>query len=91
LFEIIPTLAHIADDAYNKLRKNIGNDFSAGKEGKITELFSFHCGNCGYKNIHNVKEMTCGCEKKLEGRLVYQKINDTVIFDMREGKKRRRR
>jgi len=81
---------NIADDAYNKLRKNIGNDFTAGKE-KITELYSFYCGNCGYKNIHNVKELVCGCGNRLEGRLVYQKIGDTVIFDMREGKRKYRR
>lgn len=84
-------LSHIADDTYNKLRKNIGNDFSSGKEGKITELYSFHCSNCGYKNIHNVKELTCGCGKQLEGKLVYQKIGDTVVYDRREGRKKRRR
>jgi hypothetical protein len=84
-------LSHIADDSYNKLRKNIGNDFSSGKVGKITELYSFQCGNCGYKNIHNVKELECGCGKELKGNLVYQKIGDTVIFDMSEGKKKHRR
>ena len=74
-------LAHV-DDTYNRLAKNIGNDFTAGAAG-ITELYSFHCANCGYKNIHNIKQMTCGCGRSLEGTLVYRKVGDTVIYDMR--------
>jgi hypothetical protein len=82
-------LAHIADDAYNKLRKDIGNDFSIGND-KITELYSFNCGNCGYKDIHDVKELECGCGLALKGNLVYRKIGDTVVYDMRGSKKRKR-
>ena len=83
-------MSGIADDAYNKLRKNIGNDFSKGETGTIKELFSFHCGKCGYHNIHNVKELECGCGSKLQGVIVYRKIGDTVVYDMRRGKKRRK-
>jgi hypothetical protein len=42
------------DDVYNKLRRDIGNDFQGKKEGKIVELYLFHCGNCGYRNMHAV-------------------------------------
>jgi hypothetical protein len=38
-----------------------------------------------------VKELTCGCGKELKGNLVYQKIGDTIIYDMREGGKKGRR
>jgi hypothetical protein len=87
-------LSHIADDAYNKLRKNIGNDFGGGqKEGRtITELYSFHCGSCGYRNIHDIKTLACGCGKGLlRGTLVYRKIGDTVVYDAREKRKGNRR
>ena len=84
--EYVLHLAHI-DDAYNRLAKNIGNDFKTGGIGGITELYSFHCQACGYRNIHNAKQMTCGCGKALEGILVYRKVGDTVIYDMR-GKSR---
>jgi hypothetical protein len=79
----------IVDDAYNKLRNDIGTDFRR-KEGKITELYSFRCGNCGYHNIHNVKELDCGCGNKIQGLLVYSKIGDTVVYDMRARSKRKR-
>jgi len=75
------------DDVYNKLKNDIGTDF-ANKEGKITELYSFRCGNCSYHNIHNFKELDCGCGKKVIGVLAYRRIGDTVIYDMREGRKR---
>jgi hypothetical protein len=81
-------LSHI-DDAYNKLRKNIGNDFSRRKEERTLELYSFHCGNCGYRNIHNIKTLTCGCGKELQGIIVYRKIGDTVIYDTTEKRKKR--
>ena len=77
------------DDAYNKLRKNIGNDFSSGKEERILELYSFHCGNCGYRNIHDIRTLICGCGKELHGTLVYRKIGDTVIYDTTEKRKRK--
>lgn len=76
------------DDQYNKLRKNIGDDFTRTEE-KVKELYSFHCGNCGYKNIHNMEILTCGCGKTLAGRLVYRKIGDTIIYDTREKGKGR--
>jgi hypothetical protein len=78
----------ITDESYNKLRRNIGNDFSRAKEDNITELYSFHCASCGYKNIHNFKIMTCGCDRQLEGSLVYRKIGNTVIYDTRERRKK---
>lgn len=77
------------DDAYNRLAKNIGNDFGVGKDA-VTELFSLHCLNCGYRNIHNLKRMTCGCGKNLDGVLVFRKVGDTVIYDTR-GKAREKK
>jgi hypothetical protein len=76
------------DDHYNKLRKNIGSDF--GKGEKVNELYSFRCGNCCYRNIHDVKVLTCGCGKELHGTLVYRKVGDVVIYDTREGRKGRK-
>jgi hypothetical protein len=70
------------------LRRNIGNDFSSGKEGKIMKLYSFYCNNCGYRNIHDIKVFKCGCGKELAGILVYHKIGDTLIYDKREKRKR---
>jgi hypothetical protein len=81
------TLSH-TDDLYNKLKRDIGNDFNWSKEGKILELYSFHCSNCGYRNIHDIKMLTCGCGKELQGILVYRKIGDTVIYDARQKRKR---
>jgi hypothetical protein len=78
------------DDVYDKLKRDLGNDFHRGKEGKIVELYSFHCSNCGYSNIHDVKMLTCGCGKELQGMLAYRKIRDTVIFDTRQKRKRGR-
>ena len=86
---VVTSLSHIADDAYNRLAKNIGNDFGRSTD-KITELYSFHCGDCGYRNIHNIKSLTCGCGKDLKGSLVYQKLGDTVIYDNRDKRKHRR-
>jgi hypothetical protein len=83
------TLSHI-DDLYDKLKRDIGNDFHWSKEGKIIELYSFHCSNCGYRNIHDIKMLTCGCGKELQGMLVYRKIGDTVIYDTRHNRKRGR-
>jgi hypothetical protein len=83
------TLSHI-DDVYDKLKRDIGNDFHGSKEGKIIELYSFHCSNCGYRNIHDIKILTCGCGKELQGILVYRKIGDTVIYDARQKRKRHR-
>jgi hypothetical protein len=85
-------LSSIADDAYNKLRKNIGNDFGTRTQSNkpIKELFSFHCGSCGYKNIHDIAELKCGCGKELKGVRVYQKIEDTVVYDSRNKKVKRR-
>ena len=40
------TLSHI-DDVYDKLKRDVGDDFRGRKTGKIVELYSFHCGNCG--------------------------------------------
>jgi len=77
------------DDLFNKLRNDVGTDFKK-HEDKITELYSFRCGNCGYHNIHNVKEIECGCGKKVQGLIVYRKIGNTVVYDMREGKKKRK-
>lgn len=82
-------LSSIADDSYNKLMKNIGNDFSTRKENKITELYSFRCRSCGYKNIHNFKNLICGCGEQLEGNLVYRKIEDTVVYDIRQARRKR--
>jgi hypothetical protein len=80
------------DTIYEKLRRNIGNDFR--KEGKARigkiELYSFNCSNCGYRNIHNLKTLKCGCDKELVGILVYCKIGDTAIYDTRQKKKRLR-
>ena len=76
------------DDTYNKLKKSIGNDFSRDKQA-VTELYSFRCSNCGYKNIHDAKELKCGCGSKLQGILVYRKVLDTVVYDNREKKKRK--
>ncbi len=84
------TLSHI-DDVYNKLKRDIGNDFQGNKEGKIVELYSFHCINCGYRNIHDIKMLTCGCGKELQGLLVYRKIGDTVIYDARQKKRKKGR
>jgi hypothetical protein len=78
------------DDSYNKLTRNIGNDFDIRKEGRILELYSFHCGNCGYRNIHDIKILTCGCGKVLHGILVYRKIGETVTYDTRQKRKRGR-
>jgi hypothetical protein len=81
------------DDTYEKLRRNIGNDFrveQGARNGKI-ELYSFNCSNCGYRNIHNLKILRCGCAKELTGTLVYCKIGDTVIYDTREKRKGRLR
>jgi hypothetical protein len=78
------------DDVHDRLRRDIGNDFHRRKEGKIVELHSFHCSNCGYRNIHDIKVLICGCGKELEGLLVYRKIGDTVIYDTRQKRKRGR-
>lgn len=113
--------APLIDDRYNKLRRDIGNDFSrndkvnggqhnidssknaepvsstcassseAGSALRVKELYSFHCGNCGYRNIHDVKVLTCGCGNQLQGRQVYRKVGDTVIYDTRERKRSRAR
>ena len=84
-------MSYISDDVYNRLKKNIGDDFDTRSEDRITELYSFHCESCGYRNIHNVKELVCGCGKQLLGNLVYRKIGDTVIYDMRQGSKKGKR
>lgn len=81
-------MSHI-DDAYNRLRRNIGNDFGREERERIVELHLFHCGNCGYRNIHNIKILTCGCGKELEGILVYRKIGDTVVYDTTEKRRKR--
>ena len=80
----------IVDDAYNKLNNDIGKDFAKRDEGRITELYSFRCGNCGYHNIHNVKELDCGCGNKVQGVIVYRKIGDTVVYDARARRIKRR-
>ena len=87
-FYVRYTLSHI-DDVYNKLKRDIGNDFQRKREVKIVELYSFHCGNCGYRNIHDIKVLTCGCGKELQGLLVYRKIGDTVIYDTRQKKRKK--
>jgi hypothetical protein len=52
------------------------------------ELYSLHCSNCDYSNIHDINDimLTCCCGKELQGILVYRKIGDTVILiqDKRE-------
>jgi hypothetical protein len=83
------TLSYI-DDVYDKLKRDIGADFRGRKAARIIELYSFHCGNCGYRNVHDIKVLTCGCGKKLQGMLVYRKIGDTVIYDARQKRKRGR-
>jgi hypothetical protein len=80
-------LSHI-DDRYNRLRNDVGNDFSRPQK-KVKELYSFQCGSCGYRNIHDVSEMVCGCGKQLRGTLVYRRIGDTVIYDSRERRGKR--
>jgi hypothetical protein len=82
-------LSHI-DDVYNKLKRDLGNDFSERRQGDIIELYSFRCDNCNYRNIHDIKMLTCGCGKELQGMLVYRKIGDTVIYDTRQKRKRGR-
>jgi hypothetical protein len=51
------------------------------------ELYSLHCSNCDYSNIHDINDimLTC-CGTELQGILVYRKIGDTVILiqDKRE-------
>ena len=113
-------MAQLIDDRYNKLRRDIGNDFSrddkvngdqhnidssknaervssssahassseAGSTLRVKELYSFRCGSCGYRNIHDVKVLTCGCGNPLQGRQVYRKVGDTVIYDARERRGR---
>jgi hypothetical protein len=83
-------LSHI-DDVYDKLKRDIGNDFRGRKAGNTIELYSFHCSNCGYRNIHNIKILACGCGKELQGMLVYRKIGDTIIYDTRKKRKRVRK
>lgn len=78
----------IVDDRYNKLRNDLGNDFR--RPQKVRELYSFQCGNCGYRNVHDVGEMVCGCGRQLRGTLVYRKIDDTVIYDSRRERKGKR-
>lgn len=80
-------MSQIDDDRYNKLARDIGTDFS--RPERTNELYSFHCGNCGYQNIHNVRTLVCGCGKEMQGVLVFRKIGDTVIYDSRERKNRR--
>lgn len=75
------------DDRYNRLANNIGTDFK--NKDKATELYSFHCGACGYKNVHDVSELVCGCGNKLKGRLVFRKVGDTAIYDTRKKGARR--
>ncbi len=83
------TLSNI-DDVYDKLKRDLGSDFRTGREGKILELYSFHCSNCGYRNIHDIKTLACGCGNELHGILVYRKIGDTVIYDTRPKKRKHR-
>jgi hypothetical protein len=65
-------MSDITDDVNNKLSVHIENDFGTKKEvDKITELLSFRCSNCRYHNlhdIHNIKTLTCGCSKEMDGR-----------------------
>ena len=83
------SLSHI-DDVYDKLKRDLGSDFSKSKQGKVIELYSFHCGNCSYRNIHDIKILTCGCGKELQGIVVFRKIGDTVIYDARRKRTRGR-
>ena len=126
-------MAPMIDDRYNKLRRDIGNDFSKRNAShaiddetdgghstnenqnspvktdgtnisqdssatqniigflRVKELYSFHCGSCGYTNIHEVDKLNCGCGKTLHGRQVYRKVGDTVIFDTRNSRKLHKR
>jgi hypothetical protein len=70
----------------SQLKRDIGNDFHREKDGGIMELYSLHCSNCDYSNIHDIRMFTCCCGKELQGILVYRKIGDTVILiqDKRE-------
>lgn len=77
------------DDRYNKLRNDVGNDFR--RPQKMKELYSFQCGNCGYRNVHDVGEMACGCGRQLKGTLVYRRIDDTVIYDSRREREKDRK
>ena len=82
-------MSHI-DDVYDKLKRDLGSDFSKRKQGEVIELYSFHCSNCNYRNIHDIKMLTCGCGKELQGMLVYRMIGDTVIYDSRQKRNRGR-
>jgi hypothetical protein len=88
-FDTRYTLSYI-DDLYDKLKRHVGSDFRRRKEEKITELYSFHCGNCDYRNIHDIKMLTCGCDNELHGIRVYRKIGDTVIYDTRQKRRKGR-
>ena len=77
------------DEQYERLRRNIGSDFSRGKAGQ-SELYAFRCPACGYKNVHEVKSMKCGCGAELTGSLVYRKLGDTVVYDSRSGRPRKK-
>jgi hypothetical protein len=83
------TLSHV-DDVYDKLKRDVGSDFGRRNKEKILELYSFHCDNCGYRNIHDIRMLTCGCGKELHGILVYRKIGDTVIYDRRQKRRTNR-
>ena len=48
------TLSHI-DDLYDKLKRDVGSDFRRRREENIVELYLFHCGNCRYRNMHDIK------------------------------------
>ncbi|MEO9295838.1 MAG: hypothetical protein ABI347_09590 [Nitrososphaera sp.] len=70
------------DDSYDRLANDIGTSFK--KKVRPAELYSFRCGACGYKNVHDISELTCGCGNKLRGRLVFRKVGDTAIYDTRK-------
>lgn len=80
------SVTHV-DDRYNKLKSDVGNDFRRSE--RVKELYAFQCGNCSYRNIHDVNEMTCGCGKHLFGRLVYRKVGDTAIYDARQRRSKK--
>jgi hypothetical protein len=57
------------------------------KDIKLIET-SFTChNNCGYRNIHDIKMLSCDCGKGMQGILVYRKIGHTVIFETRQKRK----
>lgn len=78
------------DDAFNKLDNDLGSGFRRVKS-EVSELYSFRCEKCGYRNVHDCKILTCGCGNNMVGTLVFRKVNGIVIWDSRNKARVRRR